>query len=251
MPGDQGYCVNERWIMKNKVDDRVVLVTGANRGIGLEVCRQMGRLGYRVLLTSRDAEKGKTACQTLAAENLAIEFYPLDVTAEDSIQAVHTFVKQTYGRLDALVNNAAIHLDRDRSIASLSMDVLRQTMETNAYGALRLCQVFLPLMKEQRYGRIVNVSSQMGQHANMRSMSSAYRLSKVAMNAITQMLADSIQMPDILVNCCHPGHVRTDMGGPSAPRSVEEGADTIVWLATLPAGGPTGGFFHNRLPMEW
>ncbi len=97
----------------------------------------------------------------------------------------------------------------------------------------------------------MNVSSQMGQHANMHAMSSAYRLSKLAMNGITQMLADAIQTPNVLVNCCHPGHVRTDMGGPSAPCSVEEGADTIAWLATLPADGPTGKFFYQRLPLEW
>jgi NAD(P)-dependent dehydrogenase (short-subunit alcohol dehydrogenase family) len=251
MPGNQEHGNTERWYMKTKVIERVVLVTGANRGIGFEVCRQMGKLGYRVILTSRDAEKGRIASQTLSTEGLRVDFCQLDVSSEDSIQEVHEFVVTKYGRLDALVNNAGIHLDHDRSISSLPMDILRQTMETNAYGALRTCQVFLPMMRKQNYGRIVNVSSQMGQLTKMRAMSSAYRLSKVAMNAITQMLADSIQIPDLLVNCCHPGHVRTDMGGASAPCSVEEGADTIVWLATLPADGPTGGFFFNRLPLEW
>ncbi len=135
--------------MKKKVNERVVLVTGANRGIGLEVCRQMGKLGYQVILTSRDGEKGLCASKALALQGLAVDFCSLDVSSEDSIQAANDFVHRQYGRLDVLINNAGIHLDRDRSISNLPMDVLRQTMEANAYGALRTCQVFLPMMKKQ------------------------------------------------------------------------------------------------------
>lgn len=232
-------------------EQRLALVTGGNKGIGFEVCRQLGKLGYRVLLTARNPNKGHQAVAVLLSEDLVVDFCPLDVSQEASIAQVVLFVQQNYKRLDVLVNNAAVHLDRDQSIATLPLDVLRQTLEINTLGALRLCQEFLPMMKRRRYGRIVNVSSAMGQHARMRANSSAYRLSKDAMNAITQMLADSIQIPDILINACHPGHVRTDMGGKSAPRSVEQGADTIVWLATLPAGGPTGGFFYDRAPLDW
>ncbi|MEW6092557.1 MAG: SDR family oxidoreductase [Chloroflexota bacterium] len=232
-------------------EQRIALVTGANRGIGFEVCRQLGRLGYRVLLTSRDPDKGQAAARILCAENLAVDYFPLDVSLDESVEAAKKFVRKNYGRLDALVNNAGVYLSEDRSVSTLSIDILRQTLETNTYGALRTCQAFLPLMKEHHYGRIVNVSSTMGQHARMRNMSAAYRLSKDALNALTQMLADSIHTNDILVNACCPGWVRTEMGGKSAPRTLEQGADTIVWLATLPSGGPTGKFFLDRKEIDW
>jgi NAD(P)-dependent dehydrogenase (short-subunit alcohol dehydrogenase family) len=230
---------------------RIALVTGGNRGIGFEVCRQLGRLEYTVLLTARDADQGQAAAAALTAEGLDVRFHLLDVTSEASILALHQFVADQFHRLDALVNNAGIYIDADHSVMSLSRDVLLRTLETNAFGALRMCQVFLPLMKKRRYGRVVNVSSSMGQHANMRNMSAAYRLSKDALNALTQMIADSIHTGNVLVNTCCPGWVRTGMGGASAPRSVEQGADTIVWLATLPEGGPTGGFFIDRKRAEW
>jgi NAD(P)-dependent dehydrogenase (short-subunit alcohol dehydrogenase family) len=237
--------------MDSNLDKRVVLVTGANRGIGLEVCRQMGKLGYQVILTSRDEEKGGTACQALAAQGMAVNFCPLNVSSEDSIQAARDFVLKNYGQLDVLINNAAVFLDHESSILNISMDILKKTMETNTYGALRICQVFLPMMEEKKYGRIVNVSSQLGQHARMHPNWSAYRLSKLALNGITQMLAEAIRTPNVLVNCCQPGHVRTEMGGSSAPLSVEEGADTIVWLATLPKNGPNGKFFSKRRRLDW
>ena len=230
---------------------RIALVTGANRGIGFEVCRQLARLGDRVLLTSRETARGQAAAKKLQAEGLPVVFHPLDVSVEASIRAAHRLVVTEFGRLDVLVNNAAIYIDRDRSVMDLERDVLLQTLETNTFGALRLCQLFIPLMKKHHYGRVVNVSSTMGQHANMGNMSAAYRLSKDALNALTQMIAASIHGGDILVNCCHPGWVRSDMGGPHASSSLAQGADTIVWLATLPEGGPTGGFFEKRKAIPW
>ena len=143
------------------------------------------------------------------------------------------------------------HQMADRADEEAITNTLRRTLKTNTFAALRMCQVFLPLMKRHGYGRVVNVSSDMGQHANMRNISAAYRLSKDALNALTQMIADSIKTGDILVNSVHPGWVRTDMGGASASRSVEQGADTIIWLATLPPGGPTGGFFEERKRIDW
>lgn len=232
-------------------DKRLVIVTGGNRGIGFEVCRELGRLGYTVILTSRDAEKGQAAAEKLTGEGLDVIAHLLDVTSEESILALREFVVQKFHRLDVLVNNAGIYLDRDRSVMSLDRDILLKTLETNTFGALRMCQVFIPLMKKNRYGRVVNVSSGMGQHVNMRNMSTAYRLSKDALNALTQMLADSIHTDNVLVNACDPGWVRTDMGGRSAPRSVEQGADTIVWLATLPDHGPAGKLFANRKEVDW
>jgi NAD(P)-dependent dehydrogenase (short-subunit alcohol dehydrogenase family) len=232
-------------------EKRVALVTGGNRGIGFEICRQLGRLGYKVILTSRDVSKGQAAAAKLTGEGLDVIAHPLDVTNEESILALRESVVQKFHRLDVLVNNAGIYLDRDRSVMSLDRDTLLDTLETNTFGALRMCQVFIPLMKKNHYGRVVNVSSGMGQHVNMRNMSAAYRLSKDALNALTQMLADSIQTEGVLVNACDPGWVRTDMGGRSAPRSVEQGADTIVWLATLPDHSPTGKLFADRKETDW
>jgi NAD(P)-dependent dehydrogenase (short-subunit alcohol dehydrogenase family) len=230
----------------------LALVTGANRGIGLEVCRQLGRLGIQVLLTARDPQKGQSAAQSLVEEGLPVVFHALDVTSEQSIAALRKFIVHKFHRLDILVNNAAISLKcEDGSVMTLSHDTLFRTLETNTFAALRMCQVFIPLMKKNGYGRVVNVSSTMGQHTRMRNMSAAYRLSKDALNALTQMLADSIQAGDILVNSAHPGWVRTDMGGASAPCSLQQGADTIVWLATLPGGGPSGGFFEQRKRIDW
>ena len=235
-----------------KPEPRVAIVTGANRGIGFEVCRQLGRLGYRVVLTSRDPLKGQAAAQTLAGEGLPVVFHQLDVTDEASIQALREFIVQTHHRLDVLVNNAGIYLQKeDNSVMTLRLESLRRTLETNTFGPLRMCQVFIPLMKKNHYGRVVNVSSSMGRHAYMGKMAAAYRLSKDGLNALTQMIAASIQTEEVLVNSCHPGWVRTEMGGRSASLSPEQGADTIVWLATLPAGGPSGGFFEKRKRIDW
>jgi NAD(P)-dependent dehydrogenase (short-subunit alcohol dehydrogenase family) len=231
---------------------RLALVTGANRGLGFEVCRQLGRQGCRVILTSRDPLKGQAAAQILLDEGLSIDYHQLDITDEAGIQAVYKFVRKKYHRLDILVNNAGIYLrGEDNSVMTLSLDALCRTLETNTFGALRLCQVFIPLMKKNHYGRVVNVSSSMGRHVYMGKMAAAYRLSKDALNALTQMIAASIQTRDVLVNSCHPGWVRTELGGRTASLSVEEGADTIVWLATLPEGGPSGGLFENRQRLEW
>jgi NAD(P)-dependent dehydrogenase (short-subunit alcohol dehydrogenase family) len=230
---------------------RITLVTGANRGLGFEVCRQLARQGDTVVLTSRDPEKGESMAHRLQVEKLPVVFHPLDVSVEASIAAAYQFVITRYGRLDVLINNAGVYLDADRSVMTLNLDVLRLTLETNAFGALRMCQVFIPLMKKHAYGRVVNVSSTMGQHVRMQNMSAAYRLSKDALNALTQMIASAVHTDDVLVNCCHPGWVRTDMGGPHATLSIEQGADTIVWLANLPRGGPSGGFFENRERIDW
>ena len=213
---------------KKKVEERVVLVTGGNRGIGLEVCRQMGRLGYHVLLTSRDEKKGQAACQAHASEGFAVDFCALDVSAEGSIQAAHELVHHRYGRLDALVNNAGIHLDRDRSITSLPMDILRQTMEANAYGALRTCQVFLPLMKERRYGRIVNISSVVGLMGNAGQAN--YAAAKAGVAGMTRALARELGSRNITVNCVAPGFIDTDM-----TRGLNE-SQTQALLGQIPLG---------------
>jgi NAD(P)-dependent dehydrogenase (short-subunit alcohol dehydrogenase family) len=231
---------------------RVAVVTGANRGIGFEVCRQLAMKGYEVILTSRDPSKGLEAVRRLKDAGLSILFHPLDVTEATDVTAIGRFLEKEFGRLDVLINNAAIFLQtKDRDILSVPMATLEQTLATNTLGALRLSQMAIPLMHKNHYGRLVNVSSDMGQLTRLNRSSPAYRLSKTALNVVTRMLADTTRGTDILVNCCHPGWVKTDMGGPGATRSLGKGAETILWLATLPSGGPNGAFFMDRVEIEW
>lgn len=236
---------------------RVAIVTGANRGLGLETCRQLAVRGLTVVLASRDAGKGEQAAERLKNEGLQVRAHVLDVTRPEQVSELARFVQHELGRLDVLVNNAGVALDPSdggtdaASVLKARLPVLRATMETNVYGPLLLCQALVPLMRANGYGRIVNVSSGMGQLSEMNGRWPAYRISKVSLNALTRILADELQGTNILVNSVCPGWVRTDMGGPGATRSVQQGADTIVWLATLPDGGPSGGFFRDRKPIPW
>jgi NAD(P)-dependent dehydrogenase (short-subunit alcohol dehydrogenase family) len=230
---------------------RIALVTGGNRGIGFAVCEGLAQADLRVILGSRDPEKGILAAETLQDEGFEVDTRQLDVTDPASITTLKEDVIKKYGRLDVLVNNAAVHLDSSKSFLNIPVEIVHQTFEVNLYGVLRLCQAFIPLMKEQKYGRVVNVSSGMGSLTHMSGRSGAYRTSKAAINALTRVLASEVRDYNIKVNTMSPGWVRTDMGGPSAPRSPEQGADTILWLATLPDDGPTGGFFKDRKPIPW
>ncbi|MBD2386902.1 SDR family oxidoreductase [Cylindrospermum sp. FACHB-282] len=230
------------------------VVTGGNRGLGFETSRQLAKQGYQVILTSRDEEKGKAAAIQLQNEGLDVIFHPLDVNSQESSQQLAQFIRQQFGRLDVLVNNAGIYLEvrgGDNSIFNAKIDSLKQTLETNVYGVLRVTQALIPLMKQQNYGRIVNVSSGMGQLTDMQSGAPGYRISKTALNALTRIIASELQDTNILVNSVCPGWVKTDMGGSEAPRTPEQGVDTIVWLATLPDGSATGGFFRDRQPIDW
>jgi NAD(P)-dependent dehydrogenase (short-subunit alcohol dehydrogenase family) len=225
---------------------RIVLITGANRGLGLETARQMKDLGYQVILTCRDLSKGQ-----FAARELGVTVQSLDMTQPDEIQKIADFVKAEYGRLDVLVNNAAVNLDRGASLLEIKPETLELTLETNSLAPLWLARAFLPLMMAQNYGRIVNVSSGMGQIKELNDYAASYRLSKLLLNGITRILADAVKGKNILVNAVHPGWVRTDMGGPNAPRSLQQGASGIVWAATLPDDGPHGGFFLDGKPIPW
>ena len=234
-----------------KQNQRIAIVTGANRGIGLEICRQLSREGIYVILTSRDETKGQAAREELAADGLEVGTHLLDVTDPASVRRLADFVRLEHGGLDILVNNAGIGIDDQASLLDVDLEVIRRTLDTNLYGPLLLCQALMPSMKERGYGRIVNLSSGMGQLSEMGSGSPAYRLSKTALNALTAILAAELQGTNVLVNAMCPGWVRTDMGGPDAPRSVEQGADTALWLATLPDGGPQGGYFRDREAIAW
>lgn len=230
---------------------RVALVTGANRGIGFEICRQLGAAGYAIVLTARDAEKGARAVETLRKAGIDARFCRLDVTDPSSPRQVAAFLEGELGRLDALVNNAAIALDPREILETVEIDVMRRTLETNLIGVLACCQAFLPMMKKQGYGRIVNVSSGRGSFARLGAGGPCYRISKTALNALTVILADEVKDFNILVNAVTPGWVRTRLGGMKAPRSTAEGAESAVWLAMLPDDGPRGRFFKDREELPW
>lgn len=244
-----------------KHENKVALVTGGNKGIGFETCRQLGKLGFQVILGSRNKENGEVAAKKLQAEDLKVISIKLDVTSHNDIDDTYGFIVQTYGKLDVLVNNAGIMIDSPSensegegdktSIFNAKLDTIRKSLETNTFGALQLTQKFSPLMVKNKYGRIVNLSSGMGQLSEMEGGWPGYRISKVALNAVTRIFAAELKGTPILINSVCPGWVRTDMGGQEAERSPEEGAETVVWLATLPEGGPSGGFFRDKHVIPW
>jgi NAD(P)-dependent dehydrogenase (short-subunit alcohol dehydrogenase family) len=232
-------------------EGKVAVVTGANRGLGLETCRRLAERGYRVILGSRAPARGRAAAAPLVARGLSVVPMALDVTDFDEIDSFWGEVAAQFGRVDVLVNNAGVLLDRGRGVLTVDVDTFRMTMEANVLGPLRLCQLIVPDMLRRGYGRVVNVSSRLGQLSTMGDRSPAYAASKAALNALTRLVAGAAHGANVLVNAAAPGWVRTDMGGPNAPRSLEEGTDTIVWLATLPDGGPSGEFFYDRAPVPW
>jgi NAD(P)-dependent dehydrogenase (short-subunit alcohol dehydrogenase family) len=230
----------------------VAVVTGANRGIGFEICRQLARRGMTVVLTSRSAGKGRTAVRILREEGFQVDHCLLDVTSPVGVRALAAWLAKRYSGIDVLVNNAGVLLDpRGTRVADSRLQTYHETLKTNLFGPLLVIQALLPLMKKSGHGRIVNVSSGLGRLATMGAGTPAYRISKTALNALTAMLAAELRDSGILVNATCPGWVRTSMGGPDAPLGVEEGADTAVWLATLPDDGPSGGLFKERKPVSW
>jgi NAD(P)-dependent dehydrogenase (short-subunit alcohol dehydrogenase family) len=234
------------------MDRKIAVVTGANRGIGFEICRQLAAKGISVVLTSRDEAKGRMAVAQLGSQGLEIEFYQLDVTDVSGIQRLEGFLERKYGAADILVNNAGIMADaKGTGMLGVQLQIIRMTMETNVYGPLTLCQVLIPLMRNKNYGRIVNISSGLGQLSEMGGGTPAYRISKTALNVLTRTLAAELKGTNILVNSICPGWVKTDMGGPNAVKTLAEGADTAVWLATLPDGGASGGFYRDRKAISW
>jgi NAD(P)-dependent dehydrogenase (short-subunit alcohol dehydrogenase family) len=225
---------------------KVALVTGSTRGIGYEVARQLDVRGYTAIVTGRRESSARSAASAIGPRAIAMA---LDVTDPGSIACVARAIRDHFGTLDILVNNAAVLLDEGTSILETSPEVFEATCRANALGPLLMTQAVAGLLRRSKAPRVVNVSSGAGQISSMTSYAPAYSISKAALNAITVMLA--VALPKARVNCVDPGWVRTDMGGASAPRRVEEGAETIVWLATLPPSGPTGGFFHDRNRIPW
>jgi NAD(P)-dependent dehydrogenase (short-subunit alcohol dehydrogenase family) len=248
--------------------DKVAFITGANKGIGLETARGLGRSGIAVVIGSRDEAKGREATDMLRAEGVEkVEAVRFDVTRPEDHREVARHLEERYGKLDILANNAGVMLDEAdmegqggfNTTSTATPEVLRRTFETNFFAAVALTQTLLPLIRKSPAGRIVNLSSILGSltlHSDPESpiygmKGFAYDASKTALNAFTVHLAHELRDTPIKVNSAHPGWVKTDMGGSAAPMEVSEGGKTSVQLATLPDDGPTGGFFHLGKPLPW
>jgi NAD(P)-dependent dehydrogenase (short-subunit alcohol dehydrogenase family) len=229
------------------MDQKIILVTGGNRGIGLGICRQLAKLGHKVIMGARDLDDGKNA-----AENLEGDVYPqqLDVTKEADIKNLTGQIKDKFGKLDVLINNAGI-LVGEKGPSNVNIEEVKSIMEVNFYAPWRLIQAMLPLLENSAEGRIINMSSSMGEWASLSAGDYAgYRTSKTALNALTVQLAAELFSTGLKVNAMSPGWVRTDMGGAGADRSIDEGADTATWLATA-EHIPTGKFFRDRKEIPW
>ena len=232
--------------------EKIALVTGANKGIGLEIVQQLAEAGFRVLLTARDRQRGEEVSRKLQQDGLRVEFLQLDVTDETSIDRLAKELVSQIDHLDVLVNNAGILLDPpNASVLEVEPTVILQTLQTNTLGPLRLTQKLVPLLVKSDAGKVINVSSGGGQLTDMGDWAPAYSLSKTALNAVTGMMAAALKDKHIAVNSICPGWVRTDMGGSNASRSVQQGADTVTWLATEAPADLTGKFLRDREIIPW
>jgi NAD(P)-dependent dehydrogenase (short-subunit alcohol dehydrogenase family) len=237
--------------MPAAADARLALVTGANRGIGLETARRLAEHGFSVLAGSRDAERGQAAVEPLRENGLDVVARQLDVTAPEDVEGLAVELEAGPGRLEILVNNAGIASGGyGESVLDADPDDMRRAFEVNTLGPWRCCRAFVPLLRRGEHPRIVNVSSGAGQLSDMGTGILGYRLSKVALNALTRVLANDLRGDGVLVNSVCPGWVATDMGG-AGGRPVAEGAAGVVWAATLPDDGPTGGFFRDGERLDW
>jgi NAD(P)-dependent dehydrogenase (short-subunit alcohol dehydrogenase family) len=239
--------------MSNQHDQhqRSVLITGANRGIGLGTAKQLAVRGFHVIVAARNQASGGQAVQTIRVSGGKATFLPLDVSNSDSVRdAAHRYAEISES-LDVLINNAGIYPDEGLTILTIPRDRMAETLQTNTFGALEVTQAFMPFLRQASQARVINVSSGYGQLEGLASGVPSYCLSKLALNGLTIMLAAALRGDDIAVNSMCPGWVRTDMGGPSATRSVEEGADTAVWLADEAPHDLTGKFFRDRKEISW
>jgi len=228
----------------------LALITGGNRGLGFETARQLAQRGIAVLLGARDVAKGNAAAKALAGLPGPVSALQLDVTRAEDIAAVAERIAREHGRLDILINNAGLGYDEDEYAQNADIERVRRDFDTNFFGAWRVTEALLPLMRQCGRGRIVNVSSGCASFATMGCAAAGYRTAKTALNALTRILASELTNTGILVNAVCPGWVATDMGGEGG-RPVEEGAAGIVWAALLEDSGPTGGFFRDRTPLPW
>lgn len=235
----------------NNVGKRVAVVTGANRGLGYAIARRLAAQGLHAVLTARSEQAAEQAAAKLREEGLSVSSHQLDVTDPASVVRAMADTGVTYGRLDVLVKNAAIAIDRGQQASAADMEKVRATIDANLMGAWRCCTAAIPEMRKLGYGRIVNVTTHMSTFGQMNSGSVAYRISKTGLNALTCILAAELHAANILVNAASPGKVATRMAYGKAEQTPDEAADTFAWLATLPDGGPTGQLFYQREPLQW
>ena len=245
--------------MAENSNKRIALVTGANKGIGYETARQLASQGITVLIGARDEQRGKEAAAKLRGEDLDVQFLRLDINDQTTHEAARRFIEDNFGKLDILVNNAAVALDMGQKPSEVDMQTLRKTFDTNFFGVISVTQALLPLIRKSEAGRIVNVSSGLGsltQHSDpswefypVKIL--AYNASKTALNAFTVMLAHELKDTAIKVNSADPGFTATDMNDHRGYKTVEQGASVITQLATLPADGATGSYFDNKGVLPW
>lgn len=226
--------------------EKIVLITGANKGIGLQIAKELVELGCKVIVTARDAEKGSKAVSSIGSN---VTFCAMDVTNQDSITKAANFVQEKFGKLDVLINNAGIGVG-NTGLVNVDIDEIKNIMETNFYGPMRVSSTFIPLLQKSKDARIINVSSRMGQLQSLATSHAGYRLSKAGLNVQTLLLHNELEGQGIKVNSVCPGWVKTDMGGSTAPGTVKDGADTIVWL-TIADKIPSGKFFAERKEISW
>jgi len=231
---------------------RIAIVTGGNRGIGLEICRQLAEKGVCVILAARDSDKGRAAAEKLREKGYDVHFFQLDITDPEQIITVLARIKAEFNRLDILVNNAGIYIDQHTSALSINSRMILRAVETDVCGTFSMSQAVIPLMRENNYGRSLYHSSSSSLLANMNDdVGLSYKIYKTSNNGLKVVLSKAVAGSNILINAATPGWVRTSMGGGQAPLSLPEGADTPVWLATLPDDGPSGGFFFKRKQLPW
>jgi NAD(P)-dependent dehydrogenase (short-subunit alcohol dehydrogenase family) len=230
------------------MESKIALVTGGNRGIGLAIAQGLLSKGYQVIITARSLDHAQQAAEKLSGNVIPLE---LDISSDRSIKQAVTTLNQNIERLDVLINNAGIYPDEGVDILTIDRELLDLTFNTNTFGAIRMVQAFLPLLEKSTDARVINVSSSYGAIDGLSADVPSYCLSKLALNGATIMLADALQSQSIVVNSMCPGWVRTDMGGASAPRSSEQGADTAIWLATEASRSETGKFWRDRKAISY
>ena len=232
-------------------ESKIVLITGANKGIGFETARQLAKRGWHVVIGARKASAGQTAAKAITQASGSASFLDIDVSNSESIARAAAEFQKQFDHLDVLINNAGIYPDEGLTILTISRKQLTETFQTNTFGPVAVTQAFLPVLRKASGARVINVSSGYGQIEGLSANVPSYCLSKLALNGVTLMFSEALRSEGIAVNSMCPGWVRTDMGGPNAAHSVEQGADTAVWLATEAGQDLTGKFFRDRQPIPW